>query len=297
MQAHLGYRDKPLTVPCGQCIGCRLERSRVWAVRMVHETQMHSEAIFATLSYDDSEIPSNGSLRPRDMTLFLKRLRKHVGTPVKYYQCGEYGSQTERPHHHIILWGYRPPDSRLHSGTGGNRLFESRVLENLWGHGFAPFGEVTFESCAYCARYITKKVLGEKAEAHYRRVDLETGELYSLIPEYSTMSNGIGLAWIERHWRYTYAHDHVVLRGATMAPPRFYDQWLETNHPVEWERVRAKRERDRFEPYQPRVERLGGDQDMAPYLPKEGFYQARSQRRQRAGEVISNRRLQERKSI
>jgi len=290
LDASLGERDRPLTVPCGYCMGCRLERSRVWAVRMMHETQMHDEAIFVTLSYDEDQILERGSLVPRDMTLFLKRLRKYVSPQkIRYYQCGEYGTQTQRPHHHLILWGWRPSDSQIHSGSGRDRLYTSLVLEKLWEKkGFAPFGEVTFESCAYCSRYITKKILGDRAEEHYRRVDPETGEIFSLVPEYSSMSNGIGLAWIERYWRSVYAHDHVIMRGARMAPPRYYDTWLEKNQPDTWARIRAARSSENYEPYRPR----DGD-----YGPRSRFFQARSAKQLRAGETISKRRLQERNAL
>ena len=47
----------PLTIPCGRCIGCRLERSRQWAMRCVHEAEMHDENVFVTLTYDDDHLP------------------------------------------------------------------------------------------------------------------------------------------------------------------------------------------------------------------------------------------------
>lgn len=300
LSASEGERDVRLTVGCGQCMGCRLDVSRVWAVRMMHETQMHEQSIFATLTYDDDRLPADGSLVRRDMTLFLKRLRKRYDAgSIRFYQCGEYGGQTWRPHYHAILWGYRPEDAKAHSGGGpnGNVLYESAELEALWGHGYAPFGDVTFESCAYCSRYVTKKVRGAAAPDHYQRFNRETGEIYWLEPEFATMSNGIGLSWLEKHWRYTYAHDHVIMRGKRLRPPRFYDLWLAENHPLDWLMVRRKRVRERFADYMPvyweGVEWVSDHHDRD----REGYWVAPSQKQQRAGEVIAAKRLQMRNKV
>lgn len=293
-----GYRDRLMKVPCGRCIGCRLDHSRVWATRMVHETQMHDEALFLSLTYDDDRIPENGTLVSRDMTLFLKRLRKHVEVPIRFYQCGEYGGQTARPHYHAIIWGWWPSDAAVHSGSraAGDLLYESRSLEAIWGHGYCPFGCVTFESCAYVSRYVTKKVFGEKSEAHYRRVNGETGEIYQLLPEFSTMSQGIGRSWIEKHWEYTYAHDHVIVRGHKCSVPRYYDLWLADNHPEAWLDVRRRRALENFDPLRKPSFDDGGFLETVDDAATEFFY-APSQKQQRAGEVIAAKRLQARGKI
>jgi len=51
-----GY--KPLALPCGQCTGCLLERSRQWAVRLMKEFKLHDETCFLTLTYDDAHVPT-----------------------------------------------------------------------------------------------------------------------------------------------------------------------------------------------------------------------------------------------
>ena len=101
-----------VNLPCGQCIGCRLERSRQWAVRCMYEASLHTCNSFLTLTYDDDHIrwsPVTGeqTLYKRDLQLFMKRLRKHLEPlKVRFFACGEYGDNTYRPHYHVILFGY-----------------------------------------------------------------------------------------------------------------------------------------------------------------------------------------------
>ena len=87
-----GYVDQPLEVPCGQCIGCRLDRSRDWALRCIHEAQLHEDNSYITLTYDDDNLPANASLDKSDFQKFMKRLRKSLGDKkVRFFHCGEYG--------------------------------------------------------------------------------------------------------------------------------------------------------------------------------------------------------------
>lgn len=238
---------KPMTLPCGRCIGCRLERSRQWAVRLVHENQLHESSSFLTLTYE--KMPEGESLNVRDIQLFLKRLRKSRGSAkLRFFQCGEYGcddpakcrnprcSHGRRPHHHMILFGEDFRDRRLQiqDSQSGLPQFWSEELEKLWGHGMCTIGEMTFESAAYVARYSLKKVLGDKAEAHYQ----------GRKPEYVTMSRrpGIGAGWLKKFgFSNTYNHDSVVMREREMLPPKFYDKLLEKADPVLYERIKQGR--------------------------------------------------------
>ena len=120
-----------LEVPCGQCIGCRLERTRDWAVRMMHESSLHSDNSFVTLTYDDDKLPFRGQLRYRDVQLFLKRLRKQGG--FRFFCTGEYGEVFSRPHYHLALFGYWPTDAEKFSMDSD--YWDSKALESVWGHG------------------------------------------------------------------------------------------------------------------------------------------------------------------
>lgn len=221
-----GRIARSLKLPCGQCVGCRLERSRQWAVRCMHEASLHSQNCFITLTYDEEHLPQYGSLDYRDFQLFMKKLRKRLGK-ARFYMCGEYGELNSRPHFHACLFGVdfddKEPFRLLDSGC---RLFTSKTLSELWPKGFASIGDVTFESAAYVARYVMKKVTGSAACAHYTRLDPMTGELYEVSPEFNRMSlkPGIGAKWFEKWHKDVYPHDYVVVNGHEAKPPRFYDK-------------------------------------------------------------------------
>lgn len=221
-----------LELPCGQCVGCRLERSRRWAMRCMHESQMHDASSFVTLTYSEDKCPL--SLRYRDWQLFMKRLRK-VFPKARFYMCGEYGETTQRPHYHGILFGVFFADRTLHAENGGYPLYQSAILDRLWGLGFATVGDVTFESAAYTARYIMKKVTGDAAIEHYKRVHVYTGEIVEVVPEFSRMSlkPGIGATWFEK-FRSDVFHknrDYVIVNGTKCKPPRYYREYLDRLDP------------------------------------------------------------------
>lgn len=187
-------------LPCGQCAGCRLERSRQWAIRCVHESQMHERNCFITLTYSDEFLPPHGGLIYRDFQLFMKRLRKRTGVPVRFFMCGEYGELDQRPHFHAILFGCDFDDRKYFSKTGsGYKLYTSDLLSELWGMGHCPVGNVTFDSAAYVARYCMKKVTGDLADAHYA-VDTPNG-IFQREPEFAHMSlkPGIGSTWLAKY--------------------------------------------------------------------------------------------------
>lgn len=235
-----------LQLPCGQCIGCRLERSRQWAMRCVHEASLHDENCFLTLTYDDEHVPTDGSLNKSHFQLFMKRLRSRFSEcRIRYYHCGEYGGLYRRPHYHALLFGFDFADKQLFKVVAENRLYVSATLGACWKLGFSSIGAVTFESAAYVARYVMKKVTGDAAVEHYVGCDEVTGELVELLPEYTTMSRrpGIGRDWFDRFSSDVYPSDEVVLRGRSMRPPRYYDSILDISDPHELERLKFLRKR------------------------------------------------------
>lgn len=240
-----GFIDLPVTVPCGQCIGCRLERSRQWAMRCMHEASLHEENAFITLTYDDTQLPEWESLDKRAFPLFMKRLRKAIHPrKVRYFQCGEYGTHTNRPHHHAILFGYDFPDRSLWTTRKGVPVYRSEILERAWPQGLSEVGSVTFESAAYVARYSLKKVTGnaEAVKQAYQVVDPDTGEIGQKEPEFATMSRrpGIGRDWYERFGEEVHP-DGVLMRGRLMRPPQYYDRIFEEANPEAFEAERKAR--------------------------------------------------------
>jgi len=241
-----GFSDMPLSVPCGQCIGCRLERSKQWAIRCAHEASLYQDNSFITLTYADEFLPKNGSLVKADFQKFMKRLRFRHGEGIRYYYCGEYGENFGRPHYHACLFNFDFRDKRLAPirQKSSSPVFVSDDLKELWPYGFSTVGNVTFESAAYVARYITKKVTGKRALDHYTKFDLNTGEVISeRLPEYTDMSRryAIGKGWFEKFYSDVFPEDFVVLNGKKMKVPKYYDAQFELAYPSDFEIIKAKR--------------------------------------------------------
>lgn len=219
----------PIRIACGRCTGCRLERSRQWALRIMHETTLHQaqECWFLTLTYDDLHLPENENLELRDWQLFAKRWRKNHGK-FRYYAVGEYGGQTGRPHYHACVWGMKfGVLETLGKSKKGNDNRMAPELESTWGKGRTAVGSLTWQSASYVARYIMDKKTGNDAPAHYQGLNLDTGEIFERVPEFSVMSRrpGIGHDWHEKYTDDVYQHDQVpVRRGVTSRPPKYYDK-------------------------------------------------------------------------
>lgn len=232
----------PIKVPCGQCIQCRLAHSRMWATRAMHEFRMcqmnpENDSSFITLTYDDKNLPEGGTLVRRDLQLFMKRLRKkkkQIG--IRFYGCGEYGSQTNRPHYHVLLFNTGFPDKTYYAPSGsGEPLFVSRELEELWPFGHNRIGNVQFSSCSYVARYICDKITGDMAADHYM----------GRLPEFPAYSRnpGLGKTYFDKYGREAYLHDSVVIEGRELPLPRYYDIKYAELDAAELERIKVLRRR------------------------------------------------------
>jgi len=163
--------------PCGQCLCCRINRSRIWAARMQMElATVKGEACFLTLTYSDEACPP--SLDPSHLTAALKRLRYHIeGKKITYYACGEYGRQTWRPHYHAGIFGHRF-EPGLYAGR--------EPFKSIWPHGgvhVTPFQPAT---ALYCAKHLAKGIRPEK-------------EHEFMHPEFSRMSRrpALGARYVE----------------------------------------------------------------------------------------------------
>jgi hypothetical protein len=233
----------PMLLPCGQCVGCRLERSRQWAVRCMHEASLYDNNCFITLTFSDQYLPSDMSLDVREFQLFMKRLRKRFGEGIRFYHCGEYGEVYGRPHYHAILFNFDFEDKYVWSVNNGHRLYRSPSLEEVWPYGHSSIGTVTFESAAYVARYVMKKVTGDDAEEHYKWTDPNTGEVFDRKPEYTTMSRRPGIAkkWYDQFKDDVYPSDFVVVNGKKVKPPKYYDYLYEHEYPSDLEKIKKGR--------------------------------------------------------
>ena len=248
---------RSLELPCGQCVGCRLERSRQWAIRCMHEASLYKNNCFITLTYNDEHLPDDYSLHYEDFQKFMKRLRKRFKGlqpaassgdkfPIRFYMAGEYGENFGRPHFHACIFNFDFPDKVLWQKTeSGSKIYRSKELEELWPFGYSSIGDVNFQSAAYVARYIMKKVTGDMADQHYEEVNFSTGEIIKRKPEFNKMSlkPGIGFDWYEKFKDDVYPHDYVVVNGKKCRPPKFYDRKYSDDYPYEFDQLVWQREK------------------------------------------------------
>lgn len=236
--------------------------ARDWAIRAMHEKQMHKHSCMITLTYNPEHLPPHCSLHYPDFQAFVRRLRKALGrrgtgsttvtpsTPgrraplsdnilyqpssasglkagIRFYMGGEYGEKYGRPHYHALLYGIDFADRKYHKqGASGAKHYQSETLAKLWGKGFASVGDVTFKSAAYIARYIMSKKTGDGNRKNYNIIDPETGEIYTRAKEFNQMSRrpGLGATWLETYKTDAYPRGKVIINAKEANTPRFYDK-------------------------------------------------------------------------
>lgn len=220
---------RPISLPCYKCEGCLKARSRAWMLRMVHERRFHERACFVTLTFDDAHLPVDGAVRVHHHQHWMRRLRRMVG-PARFFGCGEYGDVNRRPHLHTILFGLDFADDRVPAdrGSSGELQYVSATLSEVWPYGRVTVGDATPSSMGYVARYVNKKVAEAGNPEAYRRVNLETGEVWYVPPPFVVMSRrpGIGDAWFEKFRGDVFPSDFVVHDGTKFAVPRYYSERL-----------------------------------------------------------------------
>lgn len=191
-------------LPCGKCVGCRMDNARMWAIRCLHESQMHEDNAFVTLTFNDENLHD---IRKDDVQKFFKRLRKALkGKRLSYYAVGEYGDLSHRPHYHALVFGWYPHDAYYWSGNGPTALFRSPFLERVWPYGNSLIGNVSYESACYCTRYCAKALASGGFALMSRRPAL-------------------GRSWYDRYGSEVSVHDgcHVPNTDCFVRPPRYYD--------------------------------------------------------------------------
>ncbi len=253
-----------LEVACGQCLGCRVDHSTMWAIRIVHEASMHMDNYgnsWATLTYRDPWectkkqlklghfIPNDYSLRPSDVSKFIRALRKQNKQKIRYFYCGEYGDENQRPHYHICLFNHSFNDQQLFKDDEGLYTYTSPSLEKLWPYGFSTVAELNFQTASYTAGYAQTKITGKRAVDHYLRCD-EHGEAYWLLPEYIRMSTGrkkpcgLGATFYEKYKTDIFPSDQSPVPGDGVRElvPRYYENILAEQNPAMLVQVKELRQ-------------------------------------------------------
>ncbi|QCS36588.1 replication initiator protein [Capybara microvirus Cap3_SP_472] len=256
-------------VPCGQCLGCRLQRSAEWADRCTLEMEENPEQCwFLTLTYNDENLPYidefttkkgitytdtegtwNGCLQKKDIQDFLKRLRrrweyKYSAHNIRTFYCGEYGPQTERPHYHMICFNLPiTPDMMTIQKLNWEKdiLYKCDEIEQIWGKGFVVIEECNWQACNYVARYITKKQTGKLADEYYA----QKGQIPPFVQ--ASLKPAIGKNYYQENKSKIYENDNIIITGKgkvlKIKPPRYFDKLYDLDYPSDMLRIKKLRER------------------------------------------------------
>ncbi|AXH75012.1 MAG: replication initiator protein [Microviridae sp.] len=195
-----------MPVRCGKCLPCRSFKAGQWTVRLKEQEKCSKNSYFITLTLDDENLPwayDKPTLSKRDLQLWFKTIRNHYpDMKFKYYAVGEYGSQTNRPHYHVLMFNTEIKEKFI---------FE-KLVEYSWNKGFIHVGEITEASIRYVAGYLEKGIMGEKPLEDVQRL-------------FSLMSKGIGKGYIETHKTYhekTKKFEYSTGGGSYISLPRYY---------------------------------------------------------------------------
>lgn len=258
--------------PCGHCHACRVNHSKKWAARCVHEAQCHSQNIFLNLTVNDDSLiklfhsvpitdrqrlavirhrkrfsyqPQGSfsydvlkggrvySLSHRPIQLFIKRLRRALGgTKIKYFCAGEYGPSNLRPHWHIIIFGYRPSDLIPFNRRGKNVVYTSPFIDRLWSDPVT--GDPYGYSLIGNVTPASAQYVAQYSLKKLKGSDNRENYYGESEPEYLRASQGIGKEWINKYWREVYSNSGIVLDGKPFCGiPRYYDKFMRKEHPEE----------------------------------------------------------------
>lgn len=258
--------DEFIEIPCGKCIACRLRYSRDWANRCMLELESHDSAYFVTLTYNDEHVPvsyygdpASGDALPvftlvkNDLQRFIKRLRKAFPNDhIRYYACGEYGDNTYRPHYHLIIFGLHLEDLVLwKSSLQGHSYYTSDSLQAVWSDrgsngkgicsplGYVVVGNVTWDTCAYTARYVMKKLVGDESSFY---------DDFNIEKPFVLMSRkpGIGHDYYVSHpdiYDYMTINIPTSSGGKKFMPPKYFDTLFERDDPFRYAELKEIRKR------------------------------------------------------
>lgn len=244
-------------VRCGKCIGCRISAARDWAIRCCHESECYDHNYFVTTTYSDPFLPrgvflkdartgevTDTSLVPSDATNFVKRLRQNLLTRydfsgLRVYYVGEYGDLLDRPHYHFLLFNmpdlFKLDDLTWLKRQGSFDIWRSDLIERSWTYnpsrnsdgvsmGFCTVQDFSYDTAAYCAQYVTKKLDGHATEFNLSDTPVRQ-------QPFSRMSRrpGIGAPYLTHDKLEDIAlTDKVFYRKKEIVfesrPPRYYDK-------------------------------------------------------------------------
>lgn len=262
---NISYRYNIL--PCGKCIGCKLEYSREWANRGYLEAKCWKQNWFVTITYDEDHLTIqeettdeneitwtnegdwNGTLVPKELTQFIKNIRQimkreYKEDGIRFMACGEYGEEGERPHYHIIFFNLNLPPETFYNPKIINKetYWQNTIIERAWGKGIINISEASWNNIAYTARYITKKINGTGSDELYKSKGQEK--------EFFRVSRmpGIGQPYYEKHKEQIYKNDEIIVKNRqgiiSCKPPKYFDELYEKENPEHFKQIKEKRKKE-----------------------------------------------------
>ena len=262
---HVNYKGQSyyesIDIPCGKCIGCRLEYSKQWANRIMLESKTSNNIWGINLTYNNDNIPIKHpidletgevitsiecpTLKEKDVQDFLKRLRMNMfrkyGTKsIRYAYAGEYGEQRQRPHYHLIVFNCPIKDLKeVRKSKKNFPMYESEEISKTWGKGLVTINEVSWDYSAYVARYIMKKQKGQGSKEYYDSIGREK--------EYFRTSRrpGLGKEYYNLNKDKIYDTDEIFLgkrdKVLKLKPAKYYDKLFDVEDHERMQEIKENR--------------------------------------------------------
>lgn len=224
---------------CGVCYECKKERARNWTYKLWLESKNYEidNNCFLTLTYKDTELDKEKSLRKKHLQDFIKRLRKNLNlSNIKYFGAGEYGEKKGRAHYHLIILGYRPDDLYIMRNTRSKKnkiLYGSETIKKLWGKGritVQPFAknEVGYLTLYIQENRISNQNINNKIISNHKKniksLQLEYGILNSYQKDnktfYQKIKNIKDLSK-EQHKQYKHDYNKILEKRKYIKEPEF----------------------------------------------------------------------------
>lgn len=240
----------PVYVGCGRCELCVAHRAADCKTRLIQEGYSHDLSICACLTYDEHHVGRLRSLSKRDAQRFIKavfNLCARRGWPrPRFHLVGEYSPELGRPHYHVILFGFWPPDAEAYSKSrGGNQQMVSELLSKCWEHkGLVTFEDYSVGAATYCAGHQASKLTAARSSFFDHQVRDEAGVVIGLRePEFRSSSRkpALGAEFFEKYGAQMLAHDFTVIDGKEVPLPRFYDKLAKRLDPDRLSELKAER--------------------------------------------------------
>lgn len=276
-----GYDYKQITIPCQNCIGCRLDKAKSWAVRNYHEASMSSSACFITLTFGDASTIDNvfrlrefsklsrnkkfeaarkrcNTLVRGDFSKFIKRLRSRLSEGFWYVDSvskeKKFYKQTEGLRYYACgEYGELNERPHYHALIYNFDFPDKRYLSTDNGNVYWT-SDILSEAWGYgfvyvsdfsinTANYVSRYVT-KKINGRLKDQWYQGKE-----PEYQICSNrpGIGRAWFEKFASDVYPDDFVLYptkkgKKIPIKPPKYYDNLYDKFCPDDFEEVKKVRE-------------------------------------------------------